>query len=124
MNKPTQINYRKNSKTLVLTYATTKHELSAEFLRVHSPSAEVRGHGPQEAILQVEKKSVSIIALETVGNYALKITFDDGHDSGLFTWEYLLELGENKDHLWQAYLQQLDQAGAKRESDIFFKSSD
>lgn len=90
-------------------------KLPYEFLRVHSPSAEVRGHGVGNEVLQVGKKNVSVVKVDPVGEYALKITFDDGHDSGLYTWEYLHRLGKNHDTLWQQYLQRLQQAGASRE---------
>lgn len=122
MLKPSKIQYKKASKTLVLNYQNQEFELTAEYLRVHSPSAEVRGHGPQEAVLQVEKKNVAITAIEPVGNYALKITYDDGHDSGLYTWDYLKDLAENHDRYWAKYLADLKAAGAQRESNVFFKS--
>lgn len=122
MQKPTKIQYKKASKTLVLSYQDQEFQLTAEFLRVHSPSAEVRGHGPQEAILQVEKKDVAITAIEPVGNYALKISYDDGHDSGLYTWDYLKDLAENLDKYWEKYLAELKAAGAQREPKVFFKS--
>jgi len=107
----------------VLTYPDQEFELTAEFLRVHSPSAEVRGHGPQEAILQIEKKDVAITGIEPTGNYSLKLIFDDGHDSGLYTWEYLRELSENESSYWNNYLKQLEEAGEQREPKVFFKSS-
>ncbi|GLQ33477.1 DUF971 domain-containing protein [Litoribrevibacter albus] len=121
MQRPTNIQYKKNSKTLILKYPDQEFELSAEYLRVHSPSAEVRGHGPQEAILQVEKKDVSIEGIEPTGNYALKFTFDDGHDSGLYTWDYLRDLAENQASYWHKYLSDLEAAGAQREPKVFFK---
>ncbi|MFC3152382.1 gamma-butyrobetaine hydroxylase-like domain-containing protein [Litoribrevibacter euphylliae] len=122
MQKPTKIQYKKASKTLVLSYQDQEFQLTAEFLRVHSPSAEVRGHGPQEAILQIEKKDVAITAIEPVGNYALKISYDDGHDSGLYTWDYLKDLAENQTSYWEKYLSDLEAAGAQREPKVFFKS--
>jgi len=91
-----------------------RFELPCEYLRVYSPSAEVRGHGAGQEVLQVGKRQVGITALEPVGHYALKITFDDGHDSGLYTWEYLHHLGSNKDALWQEYLHRMEVAGASR----------
>lgn len=121
MQRPNKIEYKKSSKVLVLSYSDKEYELSAEFLRVLSPSAEVRGHGPQQAVLQVEKKDVSIIGIEPIGNYALKFSFDDGHDSGLYTWEYLQELADNQATYWQNYLAELETAGAQREPKIFFK---
>jgi len=89
--------------------------LDAEYLRVHSPSAEVRGHGVGNEVLQTGKKQVAISALEPVGHYALKIVFDDGHDSGLYSWAYLYELGAKRDQYWQDYLNRLAAAGASRE---------
>lgn len=93
-----------------------RFRLSCEFLRVYSPSAEVRGHGPGQDVLQTGKKSVSINAVEPVGNYAVKLVFSDGHDSGLFSWEYLHTLGIDHDRLWQQYLDRLKQAGASRDA--------
>ena len=89
--------------------------LDAEYLRVHSPSAEVRGHGVGNEVLQTGKKQVAITALQPVGHYALKIVFDDGHDSGLYSWAYLYELGAKRDQYWQDYLNRLAAAGASRE---------
>ena len=113
---PTEIKLHTESKELELIYGTDSHHLTYEMLRVLSPSAEVRGHG--QPILQTGKKFVTIRDIEPVGNYAIKITFDDGHDSGLFSWNYLFELCQNKDKLWADYLQQLQQAGAKREPSL------
>ena len=101
---------------LELTYAGRKPVvLSAEFLRVHSPSAEVRGHGRRQGVLQTGKKYVAIKSIEAVGNYAIKLHFDDGHDSGIYSWEYLLELDEQEGSLWQDYLAKLRQSGQTRE---------
>lgn len=114
MNQPTKIHYSKSQASLQLSYADgTEYQLSAEYLRVYSPSAEVRGHG--NAVLQTGKKDVQIWQLEPVGNYALKISFNDGHDSGLYTWEYLQELGQNQAAWWQDYLNRLQAAGASRQ---------
>ena len=111
---PTAIQLHKASKTLTLKYAPgEEYHLSAEFLRVHSPSAEVQGHG--NPILQFGKLGVGISQVEPAGQYALKITFDDGHDSGLFTWDYLYELGKRQDALWEDYLQELKKAGKSRD---------
>jgi len=118
---PSLIKFHKQSQTLELAWNNTPVQLSAEMLRVLSPSAEVRGHG--KPVLQFGKKNVRILKLEPVGNYALKITFDDGHDSGLFNWGYLQDLCENQDQHWQAYLDELASAGKSRESNtITFKS--
>ena len=113
---PTEIKLHRKSARLELTYAGRKPVvLSAEFLRVHSPSAEVRGHGRGQEVLQTGKKYVAIKLIEAVGNYAIKLNFDDGHDSGIYSWEYLLELGEQKGSLWEDYLARLRQAGQTRE---------
>ena len=122
MIKPSKINYKKSSRQLILSYQEGSYELSAEFLRVHSPSAEVRGHGTQEEILQIEKQNVEITNIESIGNYALKFTFDDDHDSGLYTWEYLKELCLNQDTYWADYLRKLKQSGNERKPKAFFKS--
>jgi DUF971 family protein len=92
-----------------------RFELSYEFLRVHSPSAEVRGHGPGQEVLQTGKKDMDIVALEPVGTYAVQPRFSDGHSTGIYSWEYLYELGENRDARWREYLGRLDAAGARRE---------
>ncbi|QBX39414.1 DUF971 domain-containing protein [Pseudomonas fluorescens] len=113
---PTDIKLHKASKTLTLTYASgEEYTLPAEFLRVHSPSAEVQGHG--KPILQFGKLNVGLSGLEPAGQYALKLTFDDGHDSGLFTWDYLYELGRRHDALWADYLAELKAAGKTRDPD-------
>ncbi|MDT8427832.1 MAG: DUF971 domain-containing protein [Pseudomonadales bacterium] len=113
---PTQVQLKKKSGILLLHYADgSRHELSAEFLRVHSPSAEVRGHGKGQAVLQTGKRLVGFRNLETVGNYAIRLIFDDGHDSGLYSWEYLYRLCQEHDTLWQQYLEALRQAGARRD---------
>jgi len=113
---PTEIKLHRKSATLELTYVEREPViLSAEFLRVHSPSAEVRGHGRGQEVLQTGKRYVAIKHIESVGNYAIKLSFDDGHDSGIYSWDYLLELGENEGSLWQDYLAKLQQAGQTRE---------
>lgn len=113
MHIPTTIKLHKASKTLELQYASKTFTLSAEFLRVHSPSAEVQGHG--HPILQYGKLNVALLGVQPSGNYALKLTFDDGHDSGLFTWDYLYQLATRHDQLWQDYLQTLHDAGRTRD---------
>ncbi|MEX5684304.1 MULTISPECIES: gamma-butyrobetaine hydroxylase-like domain-containing protein [Pseudomonas] len=111
---PTDIKLHKASKTLSLKYATGEEfHLPAEFLRVHSPSAEVQGHG--KPILQFGKIGVGLSKVEPAGQYALKLTFDDGHDSGLFTWEYLYQLGMRQEDLWNDYLAELKAAGKTRD---------
>lgn len=115
MRLPTSIQLHKASRTLVLGYGDTRYSLPAEFLRVHSPSAEVQGHG--KPILQYGKARVALTGVEPAGNYALKLVFDDGHDSGLFTWDYLFELATRQDELWKDYLEQLAAAGRSRDPD-------
>lgn len=116
MTAPTDIQLRRKSGLLVLAWADgTRHELSAEFLRVHSPSAEVRGHGRSGAVLQTGKRHVGITGLEPAGNYAIKLIFDDRHASGLYSWEYLHQLCLQKDSLWARYLEQLQATGASRD---------
>ncbi|MCF5685212.1 gamma-butyrobetaine hydroxylase-like domain-containing protein [Pseudomonas sp. PA-1-3F] len=111
---PTAVNLHKTSNTLGLTYGPDEtYQLPAEFLRVHSPSAEVQGHG--KPILQFGKLNVRLIKLEPAGQYALKLTFDDGHDSGLFTWDYLYQLAVRQDALWADYLDELTAAGKTRD---------
>ena len=111
---PIAIELHKASKTLTLKYAPDEvYHLPAEFLRVHSPSAEVQGHG--KPILQFGKINVGLTKIEPAGQYALKLTFDDGHDSGLFTWEYLYELARRYDALWEDYLAELKAAGKTRD---------
>ena len=118
MNKhtPTEIKLHQKSRQMEITFADGKRfELSYEFLRVYSPSAEVRGHGPGQEVLQAGKKDIEITALEPVGSYAVQPRFSDGHDSGLYSWDYLYEIGMDRDQLWQQYLQRLQAAGVSRE---------
>ena len=114
MQPPSQITYHKIAHTLELVWSDQSYTLPAELLRVYSPSAEVRGHSDAERKLQTGKKHVGIKALEAVGNYALRITFDDGHDSGIYAWEYLAELGANQEQFWKDYLTELKTANASR----------
>ena len=111
---PTGITLHKQSKSLELTYDDISYQLPAEYLRVYSPSAEVRGHG--QPILQTHKEQVGITQLEPVGHYAIKIYFDDGHDTGLFSWDYLYNLATEYDVHWQDYLNRLEQAGYQRQT--------
>lgn len=113
--RPTDLNLHQKSRILEITYDDgNTFSLPCELLRVYSPSAEVRGHGPGQEVLQVGKENVNITAIEPVGNYAVKLAFDDGHDTGIYSWETLYELGKNQEKLWQDYLQRLEQAGHKR----------
>lgn len=110
----TDLTLKKASRELQITFNTDESfTLSCEMLRVHSPSAEVQGHG--KPVLVAHKKNVNITAMEALGNYAVKITFDDGHDTGLYSWEYLYRLATEQASLWQAYLTRLDEAKASRE---------
>lgn len=114
---PTRVHYHKQARDLELGYASGEnYRLSAEYLRVFSPSAEVRGHGPDTAVLQVGKKDVGLQNITQTGRYALKLHFDDGHDSGLFSWDYLYDLATNQQANWADYLERLDAAGASREA--------
>ena len=113
---PTTITLHQKSKVLEIAFSDGRSfRLPFEFLRVYSPSAEVRGHGPGQEVLQVGKRNVDIRALEPVGSYAVQPQFSDGHGTGIYSWEYLYELGENQDAMWKEYLDKLAQAGAKRE---------
>ncbi|MBI5435747.1 MAG: DUF971 domain-containing protein [Nitrosomonadales bacterium] len=116
MTNPTEITLHQQSRQLEIAFDDgARYHLPFEFLRVHSPSAEVRGHGVGQEVLQVGKQNVNLLNVEPVGSYALKMTFDDGHDSGLYTWEYLHELGKYQDALWHDYLRKLEEAGESRE---------
>ena len=116
LNVPIQLDVKMGSGCLELTYANGKHyQLSFEFLRVHSPSAEVRGHGAGSEVLQFGKKRVTIQRIEPVGNYAIKIIFSDKHDSGLFTWPLLHDFCLNQQTLWQAYLEKLSKKNLSRD---------
>ncbi|HEX4910049.1 MAG TPA: DUF971 domain-containing protein [Permianibacter sp.] len=113
---PTALHLHKASRKLEVQFADgQRFLLDAEYLRTHSPSAEVRGHGVGQEVLVFGKKDVAIVTLEPVGQYAVKLVFDDGHDSGLYTWQYLYELGGEYERKWPAYLQRLQQAGQTRE---------
>ena len=116
IEQPTEITLHQQSRELEIAFADgLRFKLPFEFLRVNSPSAEVRGHGPGQEVLQVGKRNVNVLNIEPVGSYAIKIDFDDGHDSGLYSWEYLRHLGEHQDKIWQEYLQRMKEAGASRE---------
>lgn len=115
---PTDIILHQQSRTLELRFEDGLHaSLSHEFLRVYSPSAEVRGHGVGQEVLQFGKRDVTITAIEPVGNYAVKIVFSDGHDSGLYSWDHLHLLAREHDALWDEYLERLEAAGASRDPD-------
>lgn len=115
--RPTDIILHQQSRLLEIAFDDGKRfKLSCEFLRVHSPSAEVRGHGAGQEVLQTGKKDVTIQAVEPVGNYAVKLVFSDGHATGLYAWDYLYSLGVDHDALWKTYLERLEKAGASREA--------
>ena len=110
-----EIHLHQTSRVLELVFNDgKKFNLSCEYLRVYSPSAEVAGHGPGQEVLQVGKEDINISSLEPVGNYAIKIIFDDGHSTGIYTWDYLYDLGANYDLKWRSYLQRLEDAGFER----------
>ena len=112
---PTELKMNREERCLSIQFSDgLKAILSYEFLRVHSPSAEVRGHSPSQAVLQTGKEHVLITDIQTVGNYAVQMTYDDGHSSGVYTWEYLHELSIHRDELWQTYLETLEAEGASR----------
>jgi DUF971 family protein len=113
---PTEIVVHKASRQLEVAFSDdTRYKLSFEFLRVNSPSAEVRGHGPGQETLQVGKRDVDVTAVEPVGNYAIQPHFSDGHATGIYSWDYLHWLGSNQESLWRDYLERLEQAGASRD---------
>jgi DUF971 family protein len=113
---PTEIKLHQKSRVMELTFADgERFELPYELLRVYSPSAEVRGHGPGQEVLQVGKRNVEIVAVEPVGSYAIQPRFSDGHDTGIYSWDYLYDLGVNRDRMVQDYLARLAAAGASRD---------
>ena len=115
--RPKDINLHRKSRTLELIYEDDqRHQLSCEYLRVFSPSAEVRGHGPGQEVLQLDKEQVNITDIQPVGHYAIKLVFDDGHDSGIYDWKLLYELGTNHEKNWQDYLHRLEQVGHQRKN--------
>ena len=112
---PTEIKLHQKSRVLEIAFGDGKRfALPFEFLRVYSPSAEVRGHGPGQEVLQVGKKDVDITAIEPVGSYAVQLVFSDGHDSGLYSWDTLYDMGANQDTMWKHYLERMQAAGASR----------
>ena len=113
---PTEIKLHQKSQVLEISFADGRtFKLPAEFLRVHSPSAEVRGHGPGQEVLQAGKKNVGIVAVDPVGQYAVQLRFSDGHDTGIYSWDLLYDFGERHAAMWQQYLNRLKEAGASRE---------
>lgn len=115
---PTEITLHQQSQLIEISFADGKtFRLPSEFLRVYSPSAEVRGHGPGQEVLQVGKKNVQIVAGEPVGQYAIQLRFSDGHDTGIYSWDLLYDYGERQQPMWGHYLNRLQDAGASRESE-------
>jgi DUF971 family protein len=113
---PTEIKLHQKSRVLEISFSDGKiFQLSYEFLRVFSPSAEVRGHGPGQETLQAGKKNIDITGLDPVGSYAVQPHFSDGHDTGIYSWDYFYTLGENQERMWQEYLTRIEAAGASRE---------
>jgi DUF971 family protein len=112
---PTELNLHRQSRVLEISYDEGSHfNLPCEYLRVFSPSAEVQGHGPGQRVLQVGKEEVNIDKIEPVGHYAVCLHFDDGHNTGIYSWEYLYQLGQGHEHNWQEYLAELERAGHRR----------
>ncbi len=112
---PTELRVAKDRRNLLVLFDDgTSYDFSAELLRVRSPSAEVQGHSPDQRVTVPGKKNVEISRLEPVGNYAVRVVFSDGHNTGLFSWDYLKELGEHKDARWQEYLDELSRQGLTR----------
>lgn len=121
---PTDIRLHRQSRIVELVYESGEHfELSHEFLRVFTPSAEARGHGPGQETLQTGKRDVGIERIEPVGTYALRLVFSDGHDSGLYSWDLLYNLGLHRDELWQEYLTQIESQGLSRDVDTTSKQA-
>jgi DUF971 family protein len=114
--QPTEIKLHQKSRVLEIVFADGKsYRLTFEFLRVHSPSAEVRGHGPGQEVLQAGKKEVDITRVEPVGSYAIQLCFSDGHDTGIYSWDLLYQYGAQQETMWRQYLERMEQAGASRE---------
>ena len=113
---PTEIKLHQQSRVMEIAFSNgDRFEFPYEYLRVYSPSAEVRGHGPGQETLQIGKKNVEIKNIEPVGHYAVALVFSDGHDSGIYSWDYLHDLGRHQEAYWKAYLMRMEQAGASRE---------
>ena len=114
--QPTEIKLHQKSRVLEIAFADgAAFQLPCEFLRVYSPSAEVRGHGPGQEVLQVGKKDVEITRVEPVGSYAVQFTFSDGHDTGIYSWDLLYDYGKRQEEMWRHYLKRMEEAGASRE---------
>jgi DUF971 family protein len=115
--QPTAITVHQQSRVLEVGFSDGRQfRIPFELMRVYSPSAEVQGHGPGQEVLQTGKREVDLVTLEPVGNYAVQPTFSDGHDTGIFSWDYLYFLGSQQDELWRRYEQRLQQAGTDRDA--------
>jgi len=115
MPKPTEINLHQASHVLEIAFDDgERFNMTTEYLRVNSPSAEVQGHGPGQEVLQIGKQDVNITKIDQVGNYAIQLFFDDNHDSGIYSWDTLYNLGKNMEENWQNYLTKLTEAGHQR----------
>jgi DUF971 family protein len=113
---PTEIKLHQKSRVLEIAFSDgQRFRLPYEFLRVYSPSAEVRGHGPGQEVLQLGKKNIEITQIDPVGTYAVQPVFSDGHDTGIYSWDYFYTLGVNQDEMWRTYLRRIEEAGASRE---------
>jgi DUF971 family protein len=121
--QPTEIKLHQKSRVLEIAFADGKtFRLPCELLRVYSPSAEVRGHGPGQEVLQIGKQNVEITAIEPVGTYAIQPSFSDGHSTGIYSWDLLYDFGVNQDEMWRHYLARLEAAGASREPQPWFEA--
>jgi DUF971 family protein len=115
--QPTEITLHQQSRILELAFADgSRFRLPCEFLRVYSPSAEVRGHGPGQEVLQAGKQNVEITRIEPVGSYAVQFSFSDGHDTGIYSWDLLYDYGKRHEEMWRHYLKRMEEAGASREA--------
>jgi DUF971 family protein len=115
--RPTAVTVHQQSRVLEVGFDDGKtFRIPFELMRVYSPSAEVQGHGPGQEVLQTGKRDVTIVGIEPVGHYAIQPTFSDGHDTGIFSWQYLYRLGARQDELWKAYLERLAEAGLDRDA--------
>ena len=112
---PTEITLRQQSRCMEIAYDDARYELSYEFLRVLSPSAEARGHGPGQDVLQVGKRDVGILRIEPVGNYAIRLTFSDGHSTGIYSWDALREMAKDYPDVWATYIRNIEERGMTRE---------
>ena len=116
MIKPKEIRYIKKTNTISINFEDgLEADLTAEYLRCFSPSAEVKGHGTGQEVLQIGKENINISEVQPVGNYAVRLVFDDGHETGLYTWNYLYELGQNQENYWKEYLYKLNESGYVRQ---------